>query len=283
MLRRTNRKWKGNTYHTYYLDVPPGGELVKVPGVTTILKCWPKGEVLTNWAARAVAEFVADNWEQIQALYPMGRDAVVSNLKGQHWARRDAAAVRGTDIHAYAADLVTGAAVEVPPHLARQVTAYAKWLDEWQVDPVAAEFTVASRAVRYAGTADLAAVPGAGPWAGRRPLLDLKTGRGVYGETGMQLAAYASADILMGPDGGELDPYPIDCTAVVHVTDEGVAVHPLAKDPDAIARQFDIFRHLAWLHRQLAYVDGVKGGAPGLIDPDSVLYASGDPGAGWDE
>lgn len=276
MIRRTNRTWKGKQFHNYFLDLVPGGELERVPGVTTILKAWPKGEVLTNWAARTVAEFVADNWDTIQALYPMGRAAVVDNLKGQHWQQRDTAAATGTEVHALAADLVAGAGVDVPPHLVRRVQGYAKWLDEWQVDPIASEYTVASRKVGYAGTADLAARVEAGPWKGRNVGLDVKTGRGVYGETALQLAAYVSAEVLMGPDGDELDPYAIDCTAVVHVTDDGVAVYPLAADPATIARQFEVFRHVAWLHRQLKYVDG-------LIDRDRPLYASGDPGEGWAE
>jgi hypothetical protein len=282
VIRRTNRKWQGKTYHTYYMDVDPGGEMVKLPGVTTILKMWPKGDVLVNWAARTVAEFVADNWEQVQALYPMGRAAVVDNLKFQHRNRMEAAAATGTEVHQLAADLVAGAQVDVPDHLVARVTGYAKWLDEWQVDPIGVEQTVASRKVGYAGTFDLAARIEAGPWQGRNPLLDVKTGRGAYGEAGLQLAAYASADCRMGPAGDELPPYPIDCTGVVHVTDEGVAVYPTAKDPAAITRQFEVFRHLAWLHRQVPYVDGVRGGAPGLIDLDHPLYASGDPGAGWE-
>lgn len=281
MLRRTNRKWKGKQYHQYFLDLVPGGELERVPGVTTVLKAWPKGDVLTNWAARAVAEFVADNWEAVQALYPMGRDAVVNNLKGQHYAVRDTAAATGTDVHQFASDLVAGTPVDVPEHLVRRVQGYAKWLDEWQVDPIGAEQTVASRRVRYAGTFDLAARPGSGPWAGRSAMLDVKTGRGAYGEAGLQLAAYASAELLMGPGGDELPMLPIDCTGVVHVTEEGVAVYPTAKDPDAIARQFEIFRHVAWLHRQIDYVNGAKG-QPGIIDLDHPLYASGDPGAGWE-
>lgn len=281
MLRRTDYRFKGNTYHRYFLDVVPGGELERIPGVTTILKAWPKGEVLTNWAARAVAEFVADNWEAIQALYPMGRQAVVDNLKGQHWAVRDAAAAKGTDIHRYAADLVVGTQVDVPEHLVRQVQGYAKWLDEWQVDPIAAEFTVANRKVRYAGTADLAARPEAGPWAGRNALLDVKSGKRAYGEAALQLAAYASADILAGPGGSELDPYPIDCTAVVHVTEDGVAVYGTAADPATIARQFEIFRHVAWVSRQVEYISGDRT-SPGVIDMDRPLYASGDPGTGWD-
>lgn len=282
MIRRTDRKFRGNTYHNYFMDRTPGGELERVPGVTTLLGAWPKGDVLVNWAARVIAEFVADNLDAVNALAPMGRDALVANLQGQHRNVRDTAAAKGTQVHQYAADLVAGAQVDVPEDLARRVQGYARWLDEWQVDPIGAEQTVANRQVWYAGTFDLAARPEAGPWAGRAALLDVKSGKRPYGEAALQLGAYACAPILMGPDGTELDMYPIDCTGVVHVTDEGVAVYPTATTPEIIARHFEIFRHVAWVQRQVLYVNGDwDKRIPGVLDTDRPLYVGGDPDAEW--
>ena len=129
-----------------------------VPGVTTLIgKGLPK-PALPYWAARTVAEWVADNPDLTEDLKRMGgRGPAVAFLKELPWQKRDEAAIRGTDVHALAERLAHGEEVDVPEHLAAHVQGYVDWLDRTGAEPLLTERPVASRQWRYAGTFDLIA------------------------------------------------------------------------------------------------------------------------------
>jgi hypothetical protein len=46
---------------------------------------------------------------------------------------------------------------------------------------------------------------------------DVKTGRNLYPEVGLQLSALANADFIIREDGSEEDIPPIDCMAALHI------------------------------------------------------------------
>jgi hypothetical protein len=229
--------------HRYWLD----GRAV--PGVTTLIgKGLPK-PALPGWAARTVAEWVADNPDGLDQLRGMGREPMVNALKAVPWQRRDEAAVRGTDVHALAERVVAGEEVTVPDHLVGFVEGYAKLLDTTRLEPLLVEAQVASRTYWFAGTADLIA-----RIDGEVGLLDLKTSSGIYGETALQTAAYASAEFYLG-DGGEDDERPlpvISFIAAVHVTEHGSRLH---RFPVAVDHAFKVFTHVAWVAKQVPDID----------------------------
>lgn len=216
-LVRSETSWG----HSYRLDGKP------VKGVTTLLNGGLPKPALTRWAAKSVAEWVADNGDDLDVLRRNGRGPLVDFLKAVPWQRRDEAAARGTDVHHLAEKLVHGEEIQVPEHLTEHVNGYVKWLDEWQPEPIWTERPVASRKWQYAGTFDLIANMQGETW-----LLDVKTSRGVYGDTSLQLASYANAEFLLDDDGQE-QPLPhIDRLGVIHVTASGTELYPVA-DPDA--------------------------------------------------
>lgn len=221
--------------HRYKLD----GQWV--PGVTTLIgKGLPK-PAIPYWAARTVAEWVADNPDLTEDLKRLGgRGPTVAFLKELPWQKRDTAAIRGTDVHALAEKLVHGEEVEVPEHLAGHVQGYVDWLDQAQPEPLHTERPVASRQWLYAGTFDLIARMNGETW-----LLDVKTSSGVYGETALQLAAYAHADFLLDPDGQEQPIPPIDRLGVLHVTEYGTTLYPAT--PEASEAAWKDFLHVAWV------------------------------------
>jgi hypothetical protein len=230
--------------HNYRLDGKP------VPGVTTLInKGYPK-PALVNWAARTVAEYVADNPDFVRDLWAQGRSETVDFLKGAHYRDRDRAATRGTDVHAIAEQVIHGQEVEVPEHLAEFVSGYVRWLDEWEPVPIVTEKPCASREWWYAGTFDAIVEFKRGQLKGQRYLLDWKTSKGVYGETGMQLAAYAHAEFYQ--DGDERKAMPeVDGLGVVHIRPTGTDLY-LIHDRYAAWRQF---QHVAWIAKQ---ADAVK-------------------------
>ena len=239
--------------HRYWLDGKP------VPGVTTLIgKGLPK-PALPYWAAKCVAEYVADQPDAVDQLRMMGRAPMVAALKEVPWQARDEAAIRGTDVHALAERLVHGLEVEVPEHLLNHVEGYARFLDRWQVEPVLTEHAVASRKWWYAGTFDLIADVCA---LGKRLLVDLKTSKGVYGETALQTAAYASAEFYTTDGSDELPVPEVDGIAVVHVTTDGSALYDLGD----ITEAFRIFTHVSWVAQQ---TDRIKQFVTAQLTPPS--------------
>lgn len=239
--------------HRYWLDKKP------ITGVTTLLgKGLPK-PAIPYWAARSVAEYVIGNPEAVEQLRLMGEGPAVAALKQVPWQKRDDAAVRGTAVHALADRLIHGMDVDVPDHLVGHVDGYAHWLDEFDVTALLTERPVASRKWWYAGTFDAIVRVGNGPWAGRTVGLDLKTSSGVYGETALQVAAYMRAEFYLDDDAEEQPLPAVDCTAVVHVTEAGSLLHPLADNPDEIDAQFTLFNHIAYVAKRTDVIKGYVG------------------------
>jgi hypothetical protein len=241
--------------HRYTLD----GRAV--PGVTTLIGDGLPKKPLIYWAARTVAEHVADHHDHIgDMLARGGRGPTIAYLRDVPWQKRDDAGLRGTEIHALAERLVHGEPVEVPDTFRDHVQGYARFLDRWRVEPILTERPVGNRRWWYAGTPDLVATAAGDSW-----LLDIKTSaKGVYGEAALQLAAYANAEFYVAPDGAE-EPMPaVDRLGVLWVTDTGTLVREVA-NPDAAWKDF---LHVAWVARAKDRIDNALTDA--LPDPEAV-------------
>lgn len=232
-IARTNR---GNG-HSYTID----GR--KVPGVTTILGTVLAKPALVGWASKLVAEYVADKdalW--LEELRADGRDALVGHLKGVPNRAKTAAGLRGTQVHAYAERVIAGEELEETEELAPlwgHIESCVKFLDAWEITPVAVEAVVASREHRYCGTVDLVADSGA---LHQRGLYDYKTGAsGIWPETALQLAAYLHADAYVAGTGeapvADLD---IEAAYAVHLRGDGYDVYPVET-----GTSWEAFTHLA--------------------------------------
>lgn len=205
-----------------------------VPSVTTILKDGFPSPALITWAARETAAAAVDQWE---ALSTESVSVRLKTLERAAWAKRDAAALRGTEIHALGEALVKGEEVEVPEAHRSAVEGYARFLDQWHVVPTLTETPVCHPVHGWAGTTDLRATLSDGAdW-----LLDLKTGKGIYESHVLQLAAYAHAVLYLDPEGGARPWTLPDRVGAIHVTPEESRLVPVEADDRAYA----IFRHAA--------------------------------------
>jgi hypothetical protein len=203
--------------HRYRLD----GKWVD--GVTTLIKGGVPAPALMYWSARSVAEYVAGNRDQVERLYEMGQGPMVSALKEVPWQARDVAQVRGTDVHAFAEQIVSGEEVDVPEHLVSHVESCIAFLDEWAIEPVLVEESVGHRVHGYAGTLDLVAESRHAPLA----IYDYKTSKsGIYLEAAFQENAYAHAEFY--GTGGDEHPLPeIQAAFGVQILADGWDVYPL--------------------------------------------------------
>lgn len=241
--------------HRYWLDGRP------IPGVTTLIgKGLPK-PAIPYWAAKQVAEYVADNPEGVNALRDAGRGPMVAALKEVPWQKRDEAAIRGTDVHDLAERIIHGGQVDVPDHLLAHVEGYAHFLDTFDVEPILTETPVASRAHWYAGKLDAVVRMGGQTW-----LLDWKTSKGVYGETALQTAAYARAEFYDTGEGPTPMPE-IERIGVVHITADGSRLYDLGD----IETAHRLFLHVAWVAKQTDWIKGLIGDP--LPEPGSETAA----------
>ena len=196
--------------------------------VTTILgNGVPKQQALVPWAAKAVAEWTAENFDQVKALMETDPGDAIQVMKGAHYKAKKAAGLKGTEIHALAEAHAKGEPLPpVSPAAAEYVPALMEFLEDWRPDPVLTEVTVFSLTHGYAGTLDSVA-DFDDEKLGRR-ILDFKTSKGVYGETALQLAALQWADGYDDPSNRDrvLVPMPkVDGGLVVHISPTGYALY----------------------------------------------------------
>lgn len=269
MIQRVDSTYRGKPTHHYRIDG------TRVDGVTTLISNGVPKPALLPWGIRSVAEYAADNLDQLITMQPMGRQAIVEALKQAPYTDRDTAAKRGTEVHSYAEQLVHGHPVTPPDELRGHVEHAARFLDEWAVEPVAVEVVVGSRQWVYAGTADLVAdIRGAG-----RCLIDYKTSRsGIFGETALQLAAYANAEVYLDERvhdvrSGKAIERPVTGLRIeralgVWVRADGYDVVPV----DITESTFKLFLHAAYVARRAKTLRGLIG--PPIPSPDLTAWTN---------
>lgn len=243
----------------YYIDADTNE---RVPGVTTIVGDGMPKPALLNWAGEATAEYAVDNWDSLAGLSYSER---LKKIKGGRYEKRDAAANKGSSVHAMAERLIAGEKVTVPDELAGYVQACVDFLNDFDLRAVHVEAVVYSETHRYVGTCDLIAdvllpdmpeyehIP-RGDDGYSRLLGDWKTSKsGIFGDVALQLVAYRHAEFLIVSETGEVIDMPeVDFTAGIHLRPNGYSFVPLNTDED--------------VHRDFLYVKEVARVVGGLRD-----------------
>ena len=238
----TIKRINSGSGHRYTIDGKPA------TGVTTALKAIDK-PALVGWAARQVAEHVADNLDGLlDRLYNAGgREPFIDYLRAIPWQSRNSAATRGTNVHNIADLIHRGKFTDVSEEAAPYIDQYLQFLDDFNAKVVQSEFVVAHRGLRYAGTAD-SIIDVDHPDLRGRGLFDIKTGKGVYGDFALQSAAYRFAEVMLIGD-EELPMVSTDFGAIIHLSEDEYRIVPLKADESA----FEAFQHALSL-----YVNEIK-------------------------
>jgi hypothetical protein len=189
------------------------------PGVTSILKVLDKSGPLMAWAARNTAEAAVSQIDALpHLLQSVGPEGVVRALTARSEWKRDEAADLGTAVHEYADLIARGQPLPpLPAATVTRVEAYADWWknSKWRLR--SSESMLVNTEMQYGGTLDLLAYDA----DGRTVLADVKTGKGVYREAVLQLAAYGNATLIQTATGLYAMPK-VDRYVVLHVTADGV-------------------------------------------------------------
>lgn len=260
-LRSSNEKnLRGSTYQHPHTSAI-------VPSVTTISGMIDKSGFLIPWSAKLAAQWAmdAENFKPLQALKDEDARvaAVVAGAKKLREAGRDV----GSSAHNAIEALSLGklAMEDVPERIQHHVNGWLEWCGKFVSQFVLIEATVWSHQHQYAGTLDLVAILK----DGRHCLIDYKTGKEVYTDVALQLAAIRNADVVLTTDGEFAMPR-IDCCAVLHLPDEvrtptgKVSVRGKWSFREVTADQndFDVFLALRkvydWEHEKTPHVLGGK-------------------------
>ena len=181
--------------HRYTLDGKP------VPGVTGLIGGGLPKPALIKWAPRLVADYVIDNWQDVQDAYRHNPEALRRELQRLPEKKRDDAGARGTEVHALGEAIAHGREVDVPERLVPYVEGYARWLDKFDVRPTLTECAVASRQHWYAGTFDMFAESKLAPLA-QFDLKGLALTTPIPTPTGWTtMGAVQPGDVVFGSDG----------------------------------------------------------------------------------
>lgn len=246
----------------------------RMPGVTTAIGAVLDKPALVAWAANQTASYAVDHWDRLTGLPMLDR---YEQLKAARFESNRTAVVAGKRIHDLGERLAHGKTVEVPDTLRPQVEAYARFLDEWDVEVVVTESPAAHSQYRYAGTFDLIAK--VGKLDGAQLMLDLKTGKGVYAETALQLTAYRRCDLMLteveqppGPRGGKRKPLTVEQpmpetigAGVIHIIGDSEG-SPARVDLLPVDTSDDVWR--SWLYVLELYRTWVQ-----RSDPKSDVFA----------
>lgn len=172
-------------------------------------------------------------------------------VSNAHSRTRDAAADAGTEAHEAIERHILGDDVNVDSLGVLAAASFANFREfEEQLKPrwEASELTVFNTVDKYAGTLDfIAEIPALGEGL---TLGDVKTGKGVYPEVALQLAAYRYAEFAEIAHGiGRVDMPVTQRAVVLHLRPEKWSLVPVQADEKA----FDMFKYamqIAWWTRR---------------------------------
>jgi hypothetical protein len=218
--------------------------------VTTIIGNGLPKPAIAGWQARTIAEYAVANWRQVGGMLaavklhrtadagsfivsdPDAVDGAVDWLKGAPWRESKRKMSVGSAVHAEAEAYALGTPRPEPlPAVAPYLTSFRNFLEDFKPDFELVEATVYNVTEGYAGTLDAVARVG-----GRRFLFDWKTGKDIYPDVALQLAAYQHAEKVLMRDGSSVDMPAVDGTAALHLRefdpglpgDRGYEVVPVA-------------------------------------------------------
>lgn len=228
--------------------------------VTTIIGNGLPKPAIAGWQARTIAEFAVANHKQLATMLagvrlrrspdgaflisdPDAIDAAVTWLKESPWRESKRKMDVGSAVHAEAEAYILKVPRPEPDGIiAPYLDSFRHFLEDFEPEILASEATVYSPAESYAGTLDAIVRIG-----GRVILLDYKTGKDIYPDVCLQLAAYKNAEFVLLPDGTSEPMLAIDGAAALHLRefdpafpdDRGYSLIPAAVGQEA----WDAFRY----------------------------------------
>jgi len=215
--------------HRYYARYEDRSDArgTAMPGVTSVIAKVDKSGPLIAWAKGVTADAALDNLPRLAEMVKAdGREPTKAWLKAHATAESDRAKDLGTRIHLLAEQISRGASPDMDEFEAPYVEAYRAYLAQHRPVVKSLEQFTCNLALGYGGTFDFLA-----EIDGKLTLGDLKTGKGIYPETRLQLAALGMAEFIGRPNDPKRYRMPkVEQYVILHVR------------PEAYAKGFQLYR-----------------------------------------
>jgi hypothetical protein len=231
-MTATTYRRKYGSGHSYTLDGEP-----RIKGVTTMMR--GLGGPPESYFTGFTADHAVDNWDRLSTMTPAARRAEIADATK---SRFKSAAVKGTRVHALAERLAKGEEVPVPDDIRGYVEACVQFINDYDLEVIAAEAALFSRRHKWAGSADLfGTVLKAFAELRTRVLIDWKTtSKEPWGSVAFQLSGYRYADFMLSGDGGkdsvELPVPEVDECWAVWLRADGYDVYPMDTSPEILTQ-----------------------------------------------
>ena len=154
-----------------------------------------KSRPLIYWATGLARDYLMENLKKMTADTKGEKIvALIEEAVKQHQIKKDKAADIGTQVHDWAEQFIKAktkkdvAPIPKDPQVYNGVSAFLKWVDEFDVKFLSSEKHIYSKKHNYAGIMDAEAIIGR-----RRCVIDFKTSKAIYPEFRFQVAAYQAA------------------------------------------------------------------------------------------
>ena len=166
-----------------------------VLSVTAAISIIDKSRPLIYWATGLTRDFLMEN---LNTLIKDTKGDKISSLieEGikQHSIKKQQAADIGTKVHDWAEKFIKAKSKKEWPEIPKEtevyngITAFLKWVEEYDVKFISSEKHIYSRKHKYAGIMDAEAII-----QGKLSVVDFKTSKAVYPEYRFQVAGYQAA------------------------------------------------------------------------------------------
>lgn len=253
--------------------------------VTTIIKGGIPMWRLNQWYQKVIAEAAVDNARELAKIKRRkdGRAQAIKWLCSQPDVIRDKAATRGKAVHRSAEAEVLEAvrrevwallhdepAEPVSEDVLPYLRGFRMWRHAFKPRFLATELEVYNFRHRYAGTLDNIFEVTLPEGDVIRVCGDYKSGKAIYDDAALQLAAYRNAEIAVARDkgGNVIDREPmtvVDETWVIHLKPDAFEVFRMRSD----AEVFRYFLYAAQVHRWIK--EGSKGVRESLVLPTDTF------------
>jgi hypothetical protein len=227
---------------------------------------------------KTVAEYAVANYKRLYAMTeaaagdPDAIAGVIGWLKGSPYREREKKADLGTLLHAIAeARALQRPLPRITPEVAPLYASFGRFETECEPEWEMSEATVYNVKESFAGTLDGIGrlrgkrVPAA--WRDRLVMVDHKTGKDVYAEVALQMAAYSHAEaVYLAP--GTVVPLPaVEGALAVHITPEGYQLIPVDIG-EAVWRSF---RYVRECFRFMDEISNGVLGQPLVLEPVTAV------------
>jgi hypothetical protein len=226
----------------------------KLVSVTSVLSTLDK-PALRYWIGKQVATYAVEErstWLPIAEKDPKG---ALDLIKGSPWRFTENSAQLGSAVHDAVEKRILGENLDITTlsdDVKPFIKSYINFEEIFKPTYEMSEATVLSYKYGYAGTLDAIATFN-NPELGLvgRYIIDWKTSKsGPYPEAALQMAAYKHADVILLPNGTEVELPECDGAIVVKLRPRSYEVVPANVDQDT----FKYFRHLQmafkWQHEK---------------------------------